>query len=306
MVGAMDAWWTRVDLRQQLGAEVTAGRRISGGDVADAAVLTLSDGRHVFAKTHADPPPRFFTTEAAGLRWLADAGSLGIGVPEVLAVSDAHPAHLVLPWIPSGRPTPATEPAFGRALAALHLAGAPAFGSALADPSGATTGSLALPDDPQEDWPTFLASNRLLPLARIGRDGRVKPAHPPEPALPDDLIADLQRLAGRLPDLGVPDEPPARLHGDLWAGNRMVDDQGRSWLIDPSAHGGHREADLAMMALFGGFDDVCWTAYDEAHPLADGWRERVLLHQVHPLVVHAIRFGGGYVDAARRAVGRYC
>lgn len=97
----------------------------------------------------------------------------------------------------------------------------------------------------------------------------------------------------------------ARLHGDLWAGNRLVDDDRTSWLIDPAAHGGHREFDLAMMQLFGGFAGACSDAYDEALPLGDGWRERVPLHQIAPLVVHALEFGGGYADAATAAIRRY-
>jgi len=95
------------------------------------------------------------------------------------------------------------------------------------------------------------------------------------------------------------------LHGDLWAGNRLVGAGGRNWLIDPAAHGGHREFDLAMMRLFGGFGDACFAAYAEAHPPADGWADRVPLHQIAPLVVHAIKFGGGYVSASAAAIGRY-
>ncbi|MEX2625882.1 MAG: fructosamine kinase family protein, partial [Ilumatobacteraceae bacterium] len=101
---------------------------------------------------------------------------------------------------------------------------------------------------------------------------------------------------------GGPEEAPARLHGDLWAGNRLVDRQGRSWLIDPAAHGGHREFDLAMMRLFGGYGQDCFAAYAETFPLADGWEARVPLHQLAPLVVHAIKFGGGYVAATARAL----
>ena len=115
----------------------------------------------------------------------------------------------------------------------------------------------------------------------------------------------LEALAGRLERFGGADEPPARLHGDLWAGNRLIDGDGASWLIDPAAHGGHREFDLAMMRLFGGFGEGCFAAYDEVAPLALGWRERVALHQIAPLVVHAIKFGGGYVGAATRAIAAY-
>ena len=130
-----------------------------------------------------------------------------------------------------------------------------------------------------------------MPLARLARDAD---------ALPASAIDGLGRLAGRLADFGGADEPPARLHGDLWAGNRLVGADGRHWLVDPAAHGGHREFDLAMMRLFGGFGAACFDGYEDVSPLSPGWPERVPLHQVAPLVVHAIKFGGGYVGAAER------
>jgi fructosamine-3-kinase len=139
----------------------------------------------------------------------------------------------------------------------------------------------------------FYATNRLLPLARLASD---------EQALPSSAIRDLEAVAGRLAELGGPVEPAARLHGDLWAGNRLVGTGGVSWLIDPAAHGGHREFDLAMMRLFGGFGDECFAAYREISPLADRWPDRVPLHQLAPLVVHAIKFGGGYVGATLQAL----
>jgi fructosamine-3-kinase len=139
----------------------------------------------------------------------------------------------------------------------------------------------------------FQASNRLLPLARLASEAE---------ALPSATIRDLETIASRLADLGGPPEPPARLHGDLWGGNRLVGAGGVSWLIDPAAHGGHREFDLAMMRLFGGFGEACFAAYAEVTPLADGWQTRVPLHQLAPVVVHAIKFGGGYAGAVRQAL----
>jgi hypothetical protein len=118
---------------------------------------------------------------------------------------------------------------------------------------------------------------------------------------PPATLDSVALVAGRLAEFGVPDEAPARLHGDLWAGNRLTDTRGRSWLIDPAAHGGHREFDLAMMRLFGGFDRECFDAYDAAFPLAEGWQRRVPVHQLAPLLVHAIEFGGGYGDGVARA-----
>ena len=277
--------------------EDAVGRRVErmnvvrGGDVAASFEVELDDGSRLFAKTHPSPPAGFFTTEAAGLSWLREADA--VPVPSVVAVSDGAddaPPFLILEWIDEGRPTGSTERSFGAALSALHDAGAPSFGRE----DRRSTGSRGLPNDPQPDWPTFYAMCRLLPLARLARDGG---------ALADATIDRLERVAGSL-DRFDTGEPPARLHGDLWAGNRLVDTSGRSWLIDPSAHGGHREFDLAMMRLFGGFASECFEAYEECHPLAQGWQERVPLHQIAPLVVHTIKFGGGYIAAAAAAIGR--
>jgi fructosamine-3-kinase len=171
----------------------------------------------------------------------------------------------------------------------MHRAGLPSFGRQ----DRRSTGSRGLPNEPCETWVEFYATNRLLPLARLASDGE---------ALPQGAIQKLEAVACRLAELGGPDEPPARLHGDLWAGNRLVGARGVSWLIDPAAHGGHREFDLAMMRLFGGFGEACFAAYAEVWPLADGWAERVPLHQLAPLVVHAIKFGGGYVGATSQAL----
>jgi fructosamine-3-kinase len=251
--------------------------------------MELDGGDRVFAKTHPAPPPWFFTSEAAGLTWLRNAGA--VRVPAVLAVSDGVPAFLALEWVDEGRVGPSTEADLGHALAALHDAGAPCFGRA----DGRTSGSLALPNDPHPTWAAFQGACRFLPLARIAGD---------RGALPPATVAALEHLAHTL-DRFDDGAGPARLHGDLWAGNRLVDTNGHSWLIDPAAHGGHRETDLAMMRLFGGFGVDCYAAYAEAHPLVPGWPERVALHQIAPLVVHAIHFGGGYVAAASQAIARY-
>ena len=281
-------WWDRTELDHVLGAAVVSGRPIRGGDVADAWRLELGDGRSVFAKTHADPPPGMFTTEGGDLEWLGEPEALP--VPGVLAASDADPAHLVLEWVDEGGAP--DEVAFGRGLAALHDAGAGAYGRL----DGKPTGTLSVPNGPYDDRPTFFAEGRLRPLAEAGRDRR---------ALDEDLAAALEALADRASALDVPEEPPARTHGDLWAGNRIVGRDGRSWLIDPQAHGGHREADLAYMALFGGFGDDCWRGYEEVHPLPTGWQDRVALHQIPILTVHVIHFGSGYVGPTWRAVQRY-
>ena len=270
-------------------ASVSTMRPVSGGDFATAYRADLDDGRTVFAKTHPNPPPGFFTTEAAGLEWLAEPGVANVA--HVLGVADVAPACLVLDWIDvgGGGRSVEGEAEFGRSLAELHQAGAPAFGRE----DGRTTGSLALPNDPCATWSEFYADRRLRPLVQIAADRQ---------ALGRRTLDAVLDVAARLDGFGAADEPPARLHGDLWAGNRVVDTNGTSWLIDPAAHGGHREFDLSMMQLFGGFGENCFSAYDEVFPLAPGWRGRVGLHQLAPLIVHAIKFGGGYGAAVDDAL----
>jgi fructosamine-3-kinase len=181
----------------------------------------------------------------------------------------------------------------GRDLAALHAMGATAFGQPPpGGPRDAWIGRAAMVNEPMPNWPQWYAEHRITPYLRRS-------------AITDTAVFD--RVLQRLPDLAGPDEPPARLHGDLWHGNVVwTDDQAA--LIDPAAHGGHRETDLAMLALFGcPLLDRILAAYQEISPLADGWADRVALHQLFPLLVHAELFGGGYVGqavAAARRAGR--
>lgn len=170
---------------------------------------------------------------------------------------------------------------------------APGRGPGLRREDRRPTGSRGLPNEVYTTWAEAYAANRLLPLARLTSDAG---------ALAPRAVADLEWVAAHLAELGGPEEPPARLHGDLWAGNRLVGVGGVSWLVDPAAHGGHREFDLAMMRLFGGFGDQCFAAYAEAFPLADGWRDRIPLHQLAPLAVHALKFDSSYGAATERAL----
>lgn len=277
------------EIEQALGSAVAAVAGVSGGDVAQAFRVTLEDERTVFAKTKAGADPEFFVTEACGLETLRGARQLP--VPEVLHVSHDQPL-LVLSWIAESRRRPSSDHRFGAALARLHRSGAESFGRADQRP----TGSRGVPNQPTKTWSDFYATNRLLPLARLAYD---------EGALETTTIAMIESIAGRLDKFGGADEPPSLLHGDLWAGNRIVDQHGESWLIDPAQHGGHREFDLAMTQLFGGWQPDMIDGYQAEWPLADGWQGRIALHQLAPLAVHAIKFGGGYVNATAEAARQY-
>lgn len=261
---------------------------IPGGDTCRALRLTLDDGTDLFTKTLVGAPPGLFDAEAAGLRWLGEAGA--VAVPEVIAVS---PSRLVLSWVEPGSATIEAVAALGRGLAGLHASGASTFGA----PWPGFIGSLPLDNSPSTSWPMFYAEQRVRPYLRMGVDARRID--------PQDARA-LDRVLDRLEDLCGPPEPPARLHGDLWGGNVLFGRHGQAHLVDPAAHGGHRETDLAMLALFGAPHlDVLLAEYDEVAPLAPGWRERVALHQLHPLLVHAALFGGGYGRQAGVAARRF-
>ncbi|GAB3004428.1 fructosamine kinase family protein [Streptomyces pseudoechinosporeus] len=265
------------------GRPVTGERRLSGA----LAEVTLDGGQLVVVKR--GDAPDAVRAEAAGLHWLTDAGTVRIP-----AVHGHDGRWLVTDRVPSGRPSAQAAVRFGRDLAALHATGAPEFGAPPpGGPEDAYIGLAPMRNVPGTDWPRWYAEHRVLPyLRRAVDDGTL---HRAEATV-------VERVCERLPELAGPAEPPARLHGDLWNGNVLWGADGHAWLIDPAAHGGHRETDLAMLHLFGcPHLDRVLDGYQDAAPLADGWTDRVGLHQLFPLLVHAVLFGRGYAEQALAA-----
>lgn len=260
---------------------------VGGGDVCAASRLTLDDGSSLFAKTwpSGKPPEHFFATEAAGLAWLREADA--VPIPEVFVALDEL---LALEWVEPGSPSRAAAERFGRDLAAMHRAGANSFGASWPGFIGPLTQDNTASSGP---WSVWFAERRLRPYLRMSAD---------RGALTAADVTAVDRVIERIDSYGG-DERPARLHGDLWPGNVLWAADGRAWLVDPAAHGGHRETDLAQLALFGGAPhlETIIAAYDEVWPLSNGWRERVALHQLHLLLVHAAAFGEAYRGAARAA-----
>ncbi len=261
-----------------------AGSSALGGT---ARRVELADGRVVVAKRH--DRASAVRAEVAGLRWLASAGT--VPVPEVLGYDDQW---LVVALVESGAPSAAAAEELGRGLAALHRAGAPAFGAPPPEgPADAWIGLAPMRNDTGADWPAWFAEHRVRPYLRDAVD---------RGTLGGGDARAVESVCERIEELAGPAERPARLHGDLWSGNVRWAADGRAWLIDPAAHGGHRETDLAMLHLFGCARlDRIVAAYDEAAPLAAGWRARVALHQLFPLLVHTVLFGGGYAGQAGAA-----
>jgi len=278
---------TRLAVEAALSVSIVGADRLSGGDINDAFAVELSDGRTVFVKTNDHAPPEMFPAEARGLAWLAEARALR--VPEVLA---AAPEFLALEYIEPASPRAAFDEELGRGLARLHRFSAPSFGLDHEN----FIGRLPQSNATRPSWPEFYRSQRLEPQLRRAVDGgRASSA----------MQRGFERLFSKLEALTGPAEPPARLHGDLWGGNLHVGEAGEPCIIDPACYGGHREVDLAMMRLFGGFGAAVFAAYAEAYPLLPGHAERVPLYQLYPLMVHVNLFGGGYGASVESALGRY-
>ncbi len=275
----------------------TAVRGLGGGCIADAAVARFADGSSAFVKRAAGRPD-MFECEAAGLRALAEADA--IRVPRVLAVAaDA----LVLEMIESAPRRSGFFEDFGQRFAALHRF----RGKACGFPQDNYIGSTPQPNRPLDGpwnqaaaddghgWTAFFIERRLRYQAGLaaGQDGGT-------------LAGLLDRAEARVAELlDGSVEPPVILHGDLWGGNYIVDERGEACLIDPAVYYGHREADLAMTRLFGGFDRSFYAAYEAESPLAAGQEERMRLYQLYHVLNHFNLFGGGYYEQSRSILQRY-
>jgi fructosamine-3-kinase len=270
---------------------------LGGGCIADAAVAAFADGTRVFVKCAAGAPG-MFEAEAEGLRALAAAGA--IRVPRVLAVAAAA---LVLEMVEAAPRRRDFFADFGRRFAALHRT----QGRACGFPGDNFIGAMPQPNRPLDapwadaapddgsGWPAFYLERRLRFQARLA-----------EPRDGGELLRLLDRAEAAIGGLlAAAPEAPVLLHGDLWGGNYLVDDRGEACLIDPAVYYGHREADLAMTRLFGGFDRSFYAAYDETTPLAPGAQERLPLYQCYHLMNHFNLFGGGYHDQSRRILQRH-
>jgi fructosamine-3-kinase len=297
-------------ITDQTGVEVLRLSPVSGGYINEALRAELADGRSLFVKTLAGAEPGTFATEAAGLEWMIEA--CGTCVPGVEAVSDPLdvssqdvPRFLALEWIEPGRLSSEGARQLGEGLACMHKAGAPAHGFAPGPAEGLPKGhhpplrlgpEVELSNIATDSWPAFYAEQRVYPLVRQLQDRGMYSA---------DEARVFDRLCDRLPELSGPEESPARLHGDLWIGNVHAGADGHPYLIDPVAHGGHREFDLALLELFGGPGEICMETYDEIHPRAPGHEERKTLWAIVPILWHAALLQGSYPSQALSMARRY-
>lgn len=271
---------------QGLGAIRTA-RAVEGGCINDGHILTTETGATFFVKQNYTAPADLFSCEAAGLAALANAP----GGPRTPQVYFCQPGLLLLEYLAPAQPHPAHWEIFGRELANLHLHTAQQFGF-----SGDNyIGSTPQPNPPTENGFDFFAEHRLIYQARLAHRHGLLPA--------DDLQR-AEKLAARLPHL-VPAQPASLLHGDLWRGNIHTGPQGCACLIDPAAHFGWAEADLAMTDLFGRLPASFYNGYENTRPLEPGYRQRYPIYNLYHLLNHLNLFGTGYLAQVQSVLQLY-
>ncbi len=279
------------------------GTRLVGGGCVNEGLKIRTTGGDFFLKWNAEAGPHFFRVEAEGLAALADSGA--VRTPAVLARSrkgDRIP-WLLLDWIHEARPDDRSWSRLGRELATLHRG--PCGDGGYGWHTDNVIGPLPQPNRWTDDWGEFWAESRIRPLARELHTRGTLTAR--QLATVDSAAARM----GALLDPAARDDGPSLLHGDLWSGNvlfaRSGDGSGggsaEPVLIDPAVYVGHREVDLAMSRLFGGFPGSFYRGYEEEWPLQPGQARRRPAYELYPLLVHARLFGGGYVGAAVRAAG---
>lgn len=285
-------------LSKHLGRTVTVDREtpVGGGSISDSYLLDTTAGRYFVkvdpaARTATGAPhfPSMFAAEADGLERLAS--TCAIRIPKVIATGDEDFGYLLLERIECRPTTSAFWTVFGHALARLHGNAAPHFGLDRDN----WIGPLKQMNARTSDWTTFFIQQRLEPQVKSARDNH---------RLGMGEVLRFERLYMKLPVL-IPTEPPALLHGDLWHGNFLCDEREQPVLIDPAVYFGHREMDIAMSRLFGGFDASFYEGYNAERPLERGWEERMDLHNLYPLLVHLNLFEGGYAQQVRAVLGRY-
>ena len=275
------------NIEEELGVEIESTTSVHGGDINQAASISLKDGKKLFVKWNSSPPKNMFQVEAKGLELLNSAGT-GLNIPAPLLLKDHF---LVLEWIEEGGGGQHSAHDFGIELAKLHKQTATHFGL----DHDNYIGKLSQSNTQHSNWPDFFALERIEPQVRMGVESG---------KLTRSILKSVEGLYKKLGSI-FPTEKPALLHGDLWSGNYMFTKGSGASIYDPAVYYGHREMDLAMTRLFGGFSANFYDGYNEEYPLEGGFDSRVNICNLYPILVHANLFGGSYCRQAENIINRY-
>lgn len=264
-------------------------RQVFGGDINQTFVLQTTAGK-LFVKVNDTGAADMFEQESNGLQLLLHAQAMAVPAPVLTGRTASH-IFLVMEHVEKGKPAADFWLQFGRGLAKLHKTTHNNFGL----DKNNYIGTIVQHNKMFTTWAEFYAQQRIMPLVHQAlQQGKC--------SLEDVKAA--ERLCNRFEQI-LPEEPPALLHGDLWSGNFMAGGDGKPVIYDPAVYYGHREMDIAMTLLFGGFDSKMYSYYNEAYPLQPGWKQRVALCQLYPLLVHLLLFGGHYYNSAMDIIKRY-
>lgn len=271
-------------------AVIHSSSGVSGGSINQAAHLKTSHGDYFVKYNDASRFPDMFAKEARGLKLLGEPGV--IDVPQVLLVDeDQEYAFLLLEYIDSSGASGDFWDDFGKKLAVLHQTKAKQYGL----DHDNYMGSLYQHNDYHSDWTAFFITRRLEQQIKLAREkGRITRSD----------VSAFERLYKRLDEI-FPPSRPSLVHGDLWSGNFMVGPTGHACLIDPAAYFGHPEIDIAMSTLFGGFSGRFYESYNRYNPLENGWRGRLDIYNLYPLMVHVNLFGGSYLGSVQQILRKF-
>jgi fructosamine-3-kinase len=266
------------------GLDVQHYERVHGGDINNAYCLFTSAGKYFLKVNDKNKYPSMFKKEANGLNLLRQYCTLII--PKAIKAGEVEDQqYLLMEWLEKGAPQKDMWKKFGQALALMHRQSHKHFGL----DENNYIGSLKQNNIQHQDWHSFYAECRIMPLVKILFDSGVY-------SLKDKIAANL--FCAELKNI-FPGEPASLLHGDLWAGNYLIHSSGYAAIYDPAIYYGHREMDIGMTKLFGGFDPRFYDAYDDAYSLEKNWHQRLPYAQLYPLLVHAVLFGGHYIIATK-------
>ena len=269
---------------------INCAEKIPGGDINETYKLSTSDGALFLKMNDANVYPDMFQRELNGLNTLRSANA--ISVPRPLAYGAVgNKGFLVTEFLEKGGANPDFWENFAASLSRMHRNTQTYYGF----PETNYIGTLKQYITPYSSWAVFYAFNRLQPLTRAAYDQHV---------LDKSMVGQMEHLWKQLPGI-FPEEQPALLHGDLWSGNFMVGRDGRACVFDPAVYYGHREMDLAMARLFGGFDTRFYFTYQTMYPLAEGWQQRISICQLYPLMVHLLLFGGSYHNSVKEILATF-
>jgi len=263
---------------------------LGGGSINQVYQLKTSAGLFCLKYNRSDAFPKMFEIEAMGLKLLASTGK--IRIPEfILADSLKDYSFILLEYITAAPRVKGFFRDFGKSLARLHRCGNELYGLDYNN----YMGSLAQNNCYHAGWVEFFVEERLDKQVRLAlRNGLLD-------ASAEKLF---EKLYVTLDEI-LPEEPPCLVHGDLWSGNFIVSEEGKACLIDPAVYYGNREVDLAMSTLFGGFSPEFYSSYNEEFPLLEGWKERLDIYNLYPLLIHLNLFGSSYLGSILSILGRF-